>query len=555
MGNGLMEDDANQLSDLLLAWEEAWEQGTDLSPAELCTGAPELIPQLEQQIARLKKMAWMSSAADTVDVTEPDLLIGQTLANRYVIESFVAAGGFGRVYRAFDNELQRHVALKLARMDRSRSTDSLLHEARRTAKLRHPGIVSVHDVVKHDGSVVIVSDLIEGRSLAAVIAEGQTTIKQATRWIVEVAEALQAAHEQGFIHRDIKPSNILIDQKGRASITDFGIATTVDQVNNGDALSSGTLAYMAPEQILAEIRLLGPGTDLWALGVVFYQLLTTKHPHKADSDIALRENALLRLPVPPRQFNSEIPIHIEQVCLRCLAKHPADRFETATAVIEAINSPGLLVSAPRLSQLLLAIIAVAVLLTASFVAGQWTDSAPQPAPVVAIESQDRKVAEKIIAMGGELEITGKDGNQRLYFPADIPATEFVITEIKVLAVREFGDEHLPMFVGLPRLRTIYNAHTATTDEGMKSVGEIATLHGIGCGGNKITAEGIGHLTKLKFIRLLDVNDSPLITNDVFKHLYNMPSLREINLTATAVTLDAVNEFRAKRPDCRLQFEQ
>jgi hypothetical protein len=175
--------------------------------------------------------------------------------------------------------------------------------------------------------------------------------------------------------------------------------------------------------------------------------------------------------------------------------------------------------------------------------------------VVAVESQDRKVAEKIIAMGGELEITGKDGNQRLYFPADIPATEFVITEIKVLAVREFGDEHLPMFVGLPRLRTIYNAHTATTDEGMKSVGEIATLHGIGCGGNKITAAGIEHLTKLKFIRLLDVNDSPLITNDVFEHLYNMPSLREINLTATGVTIDAVNEFRAKRPDCQLQFEQ
>lgn len=126
-------------------------------------------------------------------------------------------------------------------------------------------------------------------------------------------------------------------------------------------------------------------------------------------------------------------------------------------------------------------------------------------------------------MGGELEITGKNGNQRLYFPADIPATEFVIVEIKVLAVREFGDEHLPMFVGLPRLRSIFNAHTATTDEGMKAIGEIETLHGLGCGGNKITAAGIGHLTKLKFIRFLDVNDSPLITNDVFKHLYNMPS--------------------------------
>lgn len=452
-----MHDDSNQLSDLLLAWEDAWEQGTDLAAAELCKGAPELIPQLEQQIARLKKMAWMSNAADTVDFTEPDLLIGQILADRYRIESFVASGGFGRVYRAFDNELQRHVALKLARMDRSRSTDSLLHEARRTAKLRHPGIVSVHDVVKHDGSVVIISDLIEGRSLATVIAGGPTTIKQAICWIVEVAEALQAAHEQGFIHRDIKPSNILIDQKGRASITDFGIATTIDQINNGEAVSSGTLAYMAPEQILAEIRLLGPGTDLWALGVVFYQLLTTKHPHKADSDIALRENALLRLPVPPRQLNPEIPRHIEQVCLRCLAKHPADRFETATAVVEAINSPGVVISAPRLSQLLLAIVAVAVLLTASIVAGQWTDSATQPVPVVAVESQDREVAEKIIAMGGELEITGKNGNQRLYFPADIPATEFVITEIKVLAVREFGDEHLPTFVGLPRLRTIYRA--------------------------------------------------------------------------------------------------
>ena len=555
MGNGLMEDEANQLSDLLLAWEEAWEQGTDLAAAELCKGALELIPQLEQQIARLKKMAWMSNAADTVDVTEPDLLIGQTLANRYVIESFVAAGGFGRVYRAFDSELQRHVALKLARMDRSRSTDSLLLEARRTAKLRHPGIVSVHDVAKHDGSVFIVSDLIEGRSLATVIAGGPTTIKQAICWIVEVAEALQAAHEQGFIHRDIKPSNILIDLKGRAFITDFGIATTVDQINNGEAVSSGTLAYMAPEQLLGDNRLLGPGTDLFSLGLVFYELLTGKHPYKAETESARRENTLLRLPVPPRQLNPEIPPHIEQVCLRCLAKHPADRFETATAVIEAINSPGVVVTAPRLAQTLLAIVAVAVLITASFVAGQWTDSATQPVPVAAVESQDRKVAEKIIAMGGELEITGKDGNQRLYFPADIPATEFVITEIKVLAVREFGDEHLPMFVGLPRLRTIYNAHTATTDEGMKAIGEISTLHGLGCGGNKITAEGIGHLTKLKFIRLLDVNDSPLITNDVFKHLYNMPSLREINLTATGVTIDAVNEFRAKRPDCRLQFEQ
>ena len=550
-----MEDDANQLSDLLLAWEEAWEQGTDLAAAELCKGAPELIPQLEQQIARLKKMAWMSKTADTVDLIEPDLLIGQILADRYRIESFVASGGFGRVYRAFDNELQRHVALKLARMDRSRSTDSLLHEARRTAKLRHSGIVSVHDVAKHDGSVFIVSDLIEGRSLAAVIAEGPTTIKQATRWIVEVAEALQAAHEQGFIHRDIKPSNILIDQKGRASITDFGIATTVDQINNGEAVSSGTLAYMAPEQLLGENRLLGPGTDLFALGLVFYELLTGKHPYKAETESALRENTLLRLPLPPRQLNPEIPPHIEQVCLRCLAKHPADRFETATAVIEAINSPGVVVTAPRLAQTLLAIVTVAVVITASVVAGQWTNSATQPVPVAAVESQDRKVAEKIIAMGGELEVTGKDGNQRLYFPADIPATEFVITEIKVLAVREFGDEHLPMFVGLPRLRTIYNAHTATTDEGMKAIGEISTLHGLGGGGNKITATGIGHLTKLKFIRLLDVNDSPLITNDVFEHLYKMPSLREINLTATAVTLDAVNEFRAKRPDCRLQFEQ
>ena len=334
----------NLLADLLLKWEESWELGEDILASHLCADNPELIESLQIQINRLKKMSWMTRCQDDHESDQPetDSLLGQILVGRYRIETRIGQGGFGRVYRAFDNELQRHVAVKIARPDRPKSSDKsdhLLEEARRAAKLRHPGIVAVHDVGRHEGAIFFVTDLIDGTNLADLIALKRPAPKEAARLVAEIADALESAHSQGFVHRDIKPANILIDKTGHPLITDFGIAATLDQINQNNGPSSGTLAYMAPEQIAGEAHLIGPRTDIHSLGIVFYELLTGTHPYPARTPTALREHILLRQPKSPRAINPNVPENLETVSLRCLAKHPADRFASAGEVAVALRAP------------------------------------------------------------------------------------------------------------------------------------------------------------------------------------------------------------------------
>ena len=258
------------LANLLMQWEEAWDRGEDIPAETLCVECPVLIERVRSRIAALKQMAWMTKSDVEPDSSgsHPDVLIGKTLGGRYRIETLIAEGGFGRVYRAFDPELQRHVALKVPKANRvssSEQADQLLEEARRAAKLRHPGIVSIFDVGRDDGSVFIVTELIDGQNLAELIEQHRPEPQHAARIVADVADALQFAHEQGFVHRDIKQANILIDSHGRPHVTDFGIAATVEQIAQGDAVSSGTLAYMAPEQLAGETHLIGPRTDIHAL--------------------------------------------------------------------------------------------------------------------------------------------------------------------------------------------------------------------------------------------------------------------------------------------------
>jgi serine/threonine protein kinase len=336
----LVKDDDEQLATLLLKWEEAWDLGEDIPAAKLCADLPELTQELADQIKLLKSMNWMTKdAADDLSSTdEVELLIGKTLAGRYQIESVVGFGGHGKVYKAFDPELQRHVAVKVSKSIASEEqSDELLEEARRAAKLKHPNIVAVYDVGRHDGQLFFVTELVDGKNLADNIADSVPSITEAKRIVLSVAEALQFAHSQGFLHRDIKPANILLDKDGRVLVTDFGIATTIDQIENHRGGTPGTLPYMAPEQIAGEVQLIDGRTDVHALGVVLYELLTGQLPYRGRTPTAVREQILFRPPKPLRAVNQSIPKQLELVCLKCLAKHPADRFATASAVIEALN--------------------------------------------------------------------------------------------------------------------------------------------------------------------------------------------------------------------------
>jgi serine/threonine protein kinase len=256
------------------------------------------------------------------------------LADRYRLDALVGAGGFGRVYRGFDTWLERVVAVKVPRVDRpvtEGEVDQCRIEARKVARLRHPNIVPVHDVGREGSTCFIVGEWVEGTSLAARITDGRPGWREAARIVAEVADALGHAHAAGFVHRDIKPANILIDPQGRAYLTDFGIAVVEEDLMQ-DVTAAGTLPYMAPEQLGEGFGPVDHRADLYALGVVLYELLTSQRPFRAATVVELRAQILRDDPPPLRPIEPDIPEGLERVCLRCLAKRPEDRYQQAEEV-------------------------------------------------------------------------------------------------------------------------------------------------------------------------------------------------------------------------------
>lgn len=331
-----MSDKDDKIANLLIEWEEAWEQGIDIPAEDLCNQNPELHDTLQQKIRALKEMSWVTEENEQSDAQNiPDIL-----ADRYKLVERIAVGGFGQVWKALDTELERFVAIKFPKnLDRDLS-DELLEEARKVARLKHLGIVTVYDVGRQDGFVFIISDLIEGNDLSQ---QKQIGLTEAVELVIQVAENLQFAHEQGFVHRDVKPANILLNQNGKVFITDFGIAITKGDLE-GLTESIGTLAYMSPEQLAGESQLVDARTDIYALGVILFELLTGQHPFPSDSSLELRERILFSEPPSLQRQNSAIPLELEKICLKCLRKHPDDRYQTANDL--AVDLKAVLKSLP-----------------------------------------------------------------------------------------------------------------------------------------------------------------------------------------------------------------
>jgi serine/threonine protein kinase len=220
-----MSDD-ERLADMLLRWEELQVTGQEPSAEELCRDCPHLSPLLAERIHALKVTAWMDRHDDDGG-PNPDPLVPdtpRTLAGRYRLDEKIAEGGFAEVWKGHDLELLRAVAVKLPKPGRLASAERFMAEARRVAGLKHPGVVPVFDVGRDGDSCFIVSEFVEGGSLADRIATNRPTVQESARLVAEVAETLAYAHRQGFVHRDIKPANVLLDHHERALLADFGIA-------------------------------------------------------------------------------------------------------------------------------------------------------------------------------------------------------------------------------------------------------------------------------------------------------------------------------------------
>ena len=282
-----------------------------------------------------------------VDVNQEDI---DTLKNahegyrtigHFTLLEEVGKGAFGTVWRARDTKLDRSVAVKIPRSPElsSSSTDQFLREARAAAQLNHPNIVTIHEVGRSDDRIYIVSDFIDGVSLADLLSARRLAPRQSVRLCIEVAMALHHAHENGVIHRDLKPSNVMLDAEQAPFVMDFGLAKReageVTMTVEGKLL--GTPAYMSPEQARGEAHHVDRRADVYSLGVILFELLCGELPFRGTIRMLVHQ-VIHDVAPSARKLNNSIPRDLETITLKCLEKDPSRRYQDAEALASDLTA-------------------------------------------------------------------------------------------------------------------------------------------------------------------------------------------------------------------------
>ncbi|MCG8651761.1 MAG: protein kinase [Pirellulales bacterium] len=277
--------------------------------------------------------------ADAPSETQPETPLPESIG-KFLVKGELGRGANGIVYLGYDQELKRNVAIKLSLVTDEKYQRRLRVEAAKAAQIESEGIVPVHHIgTTEKGEVYIVQKYVEGTTLREILKNGgPLSPARGVRLVREIAIALEPAHLQDILHRDLKPDNILIDQSGKAWISDFGLAISEAEQQGRRRELAGTPVYMSPEQIKGRIDFLDPRSDIWSVGVMFYEVLTGKLPFGGADRKALAEQICRRDPRPmqqraPRHLTSEM----NDVFRRCCAKKPADRFASVNELVDALD--------------------------------------------------------------------------------------------------------------------------------------------------------------------------------------------------------------------------
>ncbi len=260
----------------------------------------------------------------------------------YELLEEVGRGGMGVVYKARQKALNRIVAIKMILATHLASPEHIRRfqiEAWAAARLRHPNITQIHDVGQQNGQHYFTMEYVEGESLAQRIARQKLSFSEIVQLLSVIARVVDHLHAQGVVHRDLKPSNILLDRDDQPYVTDFGLAKIF--VSGSEATATGVIAgtpnYMAPEQASGHSSEVGTAADIYSLGVILYELLTGEPPFHQENPWDTLLDVLGREPRYPRQLNPQVPHGLELICLKCLAKSPAERYRSATALADDLE--------------------------------------------------------------------------------------------------------------------------------------------------------------------------------------------------------------------------
>jgi WD40 repeat protein len=307
----------------------------------LCRGIAEVSSSRRDTPTGSSVLSTLIPGTPTACASTPARAVPPARLGRFEIQEVIGKGGFAAVYRAWDPELQRDTAIKVPAapllIDDSIKA-RLLREATSAARLRHPAIVAIHEVSKDESCPFIVYEYIPGPTLAQVLRDTPPSPRQAAQWVTRIAEALEYAHANGIVHRDVKPANIMMAPDGQPLLADFGLALQTEAAGTltqeGDVL--GTPAYMSPEQAAGRSHAVDARTDVYALGVVLYELLVGRLPF-VGGGVTVLHRVLHEEPAAPRALRPELPIDLETICLRAMAKEPGRRYASAGAMAEDLR--------------------------------------------------------------------------------------------------------------------------------------------------------------------------------------------------------------------------
>jgi predicted Ser/Thr protein kinase len=305
------------------------------SPSE-----PETLPPRDEPSAVAGAAPPPAASAGGFEVGHVDL---PARFGRYRLEKVLGKGGMGSVYLAYDTQLDRHVALKVPMFggDEDGLRERFFREARAAATLRHPNLCPVYDIGEQDGVYYLTMAFIEGTSLAQYLhAHKPLPPREAVELVRVLAHALQEAHDHGIIHRDLKPGNVLLSNKNEPIVTDFGLArrtASQDERLTQTGAILGTPTYMPPEQVNGDVAAMGPGCDIYALGVILYELLTGRPPFQGPMGTLIAQ-IVLDAPPPPSRFRPELDPALGAICLKALAKRPEERYPSMSAFAAALEA-------------------------------------------------------------------------------------------------------------------------------------------------------------------------------------------------------------------------